>query len=476
MKKLSIIFVLSALIVSGCRENYLAEKSFFQANHVLRSIKPADLEADPIKSLDPAIQAFQKVAEQYPTTQKAADSLFTIAKLRVKQKKYEDAIQALRKVIPNFTGRGELVPNARFFIAQLHEVQGFWQKAEKAYWETAIYHPLHARGLYAPLYIVLHYKQVKDKTGQAEAYQKAVEHYKRMLDQVGPIEASAGLRNSLALTYLAQGNLGEARTEWLAVAEQFPKSAYAPMALLTIAELSWRDKEFEQSFTDYNYFFERYPRHALAGKTAVHVGLLYAGRKEFAKAREWYDKAITQYFQKDLSGVADIKLLIGKSYQDEEFWEQAEKVYSEIETKYPITAAALQVPFMKFMHYDKIGQPEIGNKVLDEAIVHYKKLMATENRRSKMARYAEQFTISAYAQKKDWNQLLAGVDQALQKETVKEKRGRWLFLKALITENNLKDRERALTLYQDFLAQYPGHPLFNSAKNHQEILARPSIS
>jgi len=475
MKKFAVVFALFGLLVSGCREDYLAEKAFYQASQVLKKVTPAEFKANPDQALQPVIRAFEKVAENYPTTPKAAESLFNVAELRVKQKKFEDARQALGKIIPNFSGRGDLASDARFRIAQLYEAEGFWQKAEKAYWEVAIYHPLQSKGLYAPLYVMLHYKKENDKAHQEEAYQKAVEHYKRMLEQVGPIEASAGLRNSLALTQLSQGNSKEAKEQWVSITEQFPKSPYSPLALLTIAELSWKENQFDEAFTNYRYFLERYPRHPLAGKTSVHVGLLYQEKKQFAQAREWYEKAISQYYQKNLTTTAEVKLLEGRSYQEEGKWDAAEKFYQEVETKYPMTPAALQVPFMRFVYYQKLGQNETANKILDEAIAHYKKIVE-DKPRSVLAIYAKQFMLSAYSQKRDWNQLLANVDQEFQNETVKDKKGRWLFLKALITEKNLKNRENALTLYQDFLAQYPGHPLAQAAKSHQEILTKSTIS
>ncbi len=476
MKKLAIVFALCSLLISGCRENYLAEKAFYHAAQVLKKVTPADFKANPDQALQPAIKAFEKVAEDYPTTPKAAESLFNVAELRVKQNKFEDARQALAKILPNFSGKSDLASDARYRMAQLYEAEGFWQKAEKAYWEVAIYHPLQSKGLYAPLYVMLHYKQAQDKVHQDEAYQKAIEHYKRMLDQVGPIEASAGLKNSLALTQLSQGNLKEAREQWVSITEQFPKSPYAPLALLTVAELSWKDKQFDQAFMDYKYFFDRYPRHPLAGKTSVHVGLLYQEKKEFAQSREWYEKAMNQYYQKNKTTTAEIKLLIGRAYQNEKKWDEAEKLYQELDApQYAMTPGALQVPFMRFVHYQELGQNETAKGILDQAIERYKKIIA-EYPKSRLAISAKQFLLSAYSQEKDWDQLLADVDQEFQNETVKSKKGRWLFLKALITEKNLNDRERALTLYQDFLAQYPGHPLAQVAKSHQEILTKTAVS
>ena len=106
--------LLFALLISGCRENYLAEKGYYQANKVLKSVTKADLEADPDKALKPAIEAFEKVAEKYPSTSKAAESLFKVADLYAGQKKFDEARRTLAKIIQNFTGRGDWASNARF--------------------------------------------------------------------------------------------------------------------------------------------------------------------------------------------------------------------------------------------------------------------------------------------------------------------------------------------------------------------------
>src|SRR3989338_8628832 len=96
---------LLAFVVSGCREGYLSEKAFYQANKLLSGVTPAQFEADPDGSLAKPIEAFEQVAEQFPLTKKAVESLFKVSELRTKQKNYPEARRALAKVIQNFTGR-----------------------------------------------------------------------------------------------------------------------------------------------------------------------------------------------------------------------------------------------------------------------------------------------------------------------------------------------------------------------------------
>ncbi|MBI4358215.1 MAG: tetratricopeptide repeat protein [Candidatus Omnitrophica bacterium] len=471
MKKLTFLLLFTFFITGCSSESYRAEKAFYQATKVLKGVTAEQINADPASSLAPAIASFEKVVEQYPTSPKAAESLFKIADLQFTQKRFKEARETLKKVLPNFSRGGDWAPNARFRIAQLYEAEGRWTEAEKAYWEVADYHPVHQRGFYAPLHILLHYKQLKDTSNQNIAYEKALEHYEQALDAAGPIQASASIKNAMALVHLAQNHKEKAREEWLSIAQDFPSSPFAPLAFLTLAELSWKDQNPEQAFSDYERFFRVFDRHPLAGRTAVHAGMLRLFRKEFPEARDWFERALRDYFKTRPSEIADIKLLIGKTYQDEGKWEDAERYYGDLETNYSMTAAALQIPFARFLHYKATGDVERANQTLDQAIAHYKKLVA-EDPHSKIAQYAKRFMFQAYTQKEDWDQVMLSADQELQGETSEDGKGRWLFLKALITENRLKDRERALALYQDFLAQYPGHPLSHMAKSHQEVLAK----
>ena len=476
MKKTAALLI-TALLLTGCRENYLAEKAYYRANNLLKSIEgslnKSESEGESLAALEPAIKAFSDVKEKYPTSPKAAESLFKIAELRIRQKKFEDARAALRQVIPNFSESGEWASNARFQIAQTYEAESNWTEAEKSYWETAEYHPTHSKGLYAPLYVFLHYKikMSKDVAKQAEAYQKAVEHYQHYIEQIGPIEASCGIKNSLALVYAAQGNWEQARAEWFSIVDRFPGNPYAPLSILTVADIVWKQKNFDQALQDYELFFKRYPKHAVAGKTAIHLGILYQDQKQYAKAREWFERAATQYFKRDVTAKADLMLLIGKSYQDEGKWDEAEQTYKELETLYPSTSAALQVSFPRFVHFKSVGELEKADKILDEAIKQYQKIIH-QKPKSKLAGYAKQFMYQAYTQKKDWEELMTNVDQEVLSETAEDQKGRWLFLKGLIAENRLKDRERAIQFYQDLINQYPAHPLAQVAKNHQEILSK----
>lgn len=470
MKKSWILLIL-ALLLTGCRENYLAEKEFYKASQEFKKLKASfsTTQQIPAQAYDSVLKAFEHIWEKYPGTPKAADSLFVIANIKAKQKDHEEARSALQKVAQNFVSSRAC--DARYAIAQSYEAEGRWKDAEKAYWETAEYHPLEIKGLYSPIQVLAYYKKAKNLEARAATYQKALKHYQSVLKQIGPIQASAVVKNYMALAHLTDGKRTLAKEEWLSIAKEFPKNAYAPLSILAAAEAaSTKSKISDETLALYEQFLKEYPKHSLAGKTAIRLGVSYLKRNDFENSRKWLQHALTQYFSKNQAQSADIKLLLAKSYEQEGRWPEAETVYRELAERHPDTIAALQTPFLIATHYESIGEKKKAGQILDEAIRRYETL-AGQRSNTPLGQYAKYFLNSAYAKRGDWDKVLANIDEAMKKEPNVSEQGQWLLLKALISENRLHDKNKARVLYQNFLKHYSDHPLARIAKSHIEALA-----
>ena len=471
MKKIFSVSVLALLFFSGCRENYKAEKEYWKATKVLAAVTKADLKAKGPEILEPAVQAYQQVAEKFPSTPKAADSLFVIANLRLKQKNFDEAIRVLQNIVTNFSRMQDKPAEARYGIAEIYEATGEWEKAEAAFWELAEYHPLNTKGNYAPVHILIHYKKIKDAAGQKRAYDKALEYYNKMIKQLGPIEISAILKNNLALVYLTQGDWKEARKVWLSIPEEFPNNPYAPTAILAAAELSWKKKELTAAISGYSRFLEAYPKHPMVLRAMTQLGSVYDDHKEYAKAREWFEKALA--LQQGRGQLAEIRMLMARSYQNEGKWSEAQKIYDEIETQYQDTATALQIPLLKAAHFQEVGQKDVAQNILEGAIAKYQTVMEASSNVA-TSQYAQRLQNAALAETGDWKGILKNFDRNMSQEKSEVKKGEWLFLKAVVIENRLKDSAQAISLYHDFLTQYPGHPLSKLAKSRIEVLQTTS--
>ncbi|MCM8775336.1 MAG: tetratricopeptide repeat protein [Candidatus Omnitrophica bacterium] len=469
------LFIILAALLSftGCSKEYMAEREFWKAERLMSQIKKADLEAQGTQILDPVATAYQKVFEKYPGTVKAVESLFVITNIRLRQKNTQAARETLQKIIQNFSSWPDRAIEAREGLAKIYEVEGAWDKAETAYWELAKFHPLHPKGLYAPVHMIIHYKKVRDPEGQKRVYSLALDYYEGNLKTTGPIQAAAAIKNYLALAKLANGDWQEARTDWLTIPKEFPESPYAPMALLAAGELSQERRDIGSALDAYNQFLTSYGKHPLVERTTLRIGLLHSELKEFAKAREWFNKLLVHV--KEAEKIAQLKLLIGQSYQNEGNWEEAEKIYHEIETQYPNSGAALQVPLFFYTHMESLGETEKAQEILDSALQKYQEIEKTATDPA-MSQLAQRLEFSAYAEKGDWKEIMSTFDENMAKEQAMDKRGNWLIFKAFIAESKLKDLEQAKSLYQSFLSEYANHPLANYAKTKLEALTKSSPS
>ncbi|MBI4430118.1 MAG: tetratricopeptide repeat protein [Candidatus Omnitrophica bacterium] len=468
----AVYLVLFGAVLAGCQSaDYLAEKAFHRANKVLAHIhhiyERSDTKDPSI--LEPAVDAFQNIVEKYPSSPKSPESLFVISQIRRQQGNMEAARGTLKKVIQNYTGVGSWAEDARYRIGQLHEEEDHWAEAEQAYWEVVDYHPLKPKGLYAPIYILNHYKSKKDTAGEQKAYQKAVDHFQKLIKETGPIELSVGAKYFLGIIHASAAHWQEAREVWIQAANEIKESPYSPLCLLAAAEVSWRNGEKEKASELYDLFYANYSNHGLATRVSVRRAQLYHDMSQYAKEREWLAKALEQYFSGNTDAQADIQFMIGKSYQDEGLWTEADKIYREIELNYPNSGAALQVPLMTAVYQETHGQAEEAKRLIDEAINRYERL-GEDQPESPAAEQARRLVNEAYAMKGDWQEVLANVDEDMEKETVTTRKGSWLFLKALIAENRLGDKQQAQSLFESFLKEYPQHPLVKLARTRLDGL------
>lgn len=457
---LVVIALCLSLGLTGCSKDYMAEREFYKAEQVLKQIK---LVEDP-SALSPAAEAFQRVVDKYPASKKALQSLEIISNIRLKQKDYASAREAMTDIVRNFSSRGNKVADARYRIAQIYELENNWEGANRTYWELAEFSPLHVKGLYAPIKVLSYYKKEGNKRDLEKAYVRTLDHYHSLEKQIGPIDSSAPIKNYLAMAYMINGEDDKALASWKEIYTQFPKHPYAPLAMLASAELLWNRQGPDSAISTYRKYFSDYSEHQLAGKTAMTIGLLYSQRQEYQNARDWFQKALDEYFQTKSTERAEIKLLLGKTYQDEVMWEEANAIYQEIEKEYDDSVAAMQIPLLRANYHRTQGDIEKSDALITEALVDYENFMA-ENEGTKKADYAERFKAEALAELGAWDKVIEQIEKRMASETVPARKGRWLFLKALLIQNRLEDPVQAAKVYKEFIEAYPDHPLVARAKS-----------
>ena len=478
-KKTISSLLISVFVLTGCAGEYSAEKDFYKASKIFEhaaknaKISPQEKLASVYA---PAIHAFENLVEKYPASPKALESLFRITWMQIRLGNYREARAALQKIVSNFSQSGTSGSDARFEIGRLYELEGQWKKAEALYWETAENYPFHKKGLYAPIYILLHYenqKGDKQESAKEETFLKAKDYYESRLKKMGPIQMSAEVQNYLALLYLAHGDWQKARQVWLAASRDYPTSPASPLFLVEAADLTSQKNEAHEAIGLYRRFLKQYRNHSLAEKVTLQIGIIHLLQtKNYTQARQWLQRALDRYAGADPPArQAGIKLLIGKTYQNQKQWEPAVKIYREIEQAYPTTSAALEVPLLVWLHYDSEGETEKAQAAFKQALAHYNQL-AKASPQTKLAQRAKRYRNFLYGKKGDWKQVLANMDEDIASEKRAELKANWLFEKAVITEKQLQDKTKAIDFYQDFLTRFPNHRLAGVAKTRLAVLSK----
>lgn len=455
-----VLAVCISVLFSGCNKEYMAEREFYKAEQLLKQVKLTE----GAEALSPAAEGFQRVVDKYPSSKKALQSLELISNIRLKQKNYAAAREAMADIVRNFSTDTNRVADARFRIAQIYELEKNWDGANRTYWELAEFSPLNIKGLYAPIRVLTYYKNQGDVRELDKAYVRTLDHYIKLEKQIGPIDSVAPVKNYLAMAYMIKGDDDKALETWRQIYEQFPEHPYAPLAILASAELVWNRSGAEPAEALYRKFFEKYSKHPLAGKTAMTIGLLYSQQNNYEKARQWYQKALDEYFQDKSTERAEIKLLLGKTYQDEVMWAEADAIYQEIERDYDDSVAAMQIPLLRAHYHKTQGDLEKSEALISQALADYDNFV-TLHEGDARADYAERFKAQALAELGAWDEVIKQIETRMDAEKTPERKGRWLFLKALLTQNRLEDPVQAAALYKEFLASYPDHPLAARAKS-----------
>src|SRR5216117_4469674 len=142
-------------------------------------------------------------------------------------------------------------------------------------------------------------------------YAKALVSFRRLTYELGPSQPEmAEVRYHMAECYFQTGDRVQAAHEFRQVADQYPNSAYAPLALLRAGDANlrlWRDPELDPSYGEtalaiYQELAGRYPDSEAAARAQLHVRQLkewFAAKSYkngmFYFKRRAYDSAILYF-------------------------------------------------------------------------------------------------------------------------------------------------------------------------------------
>ena len=220
--------------------------------------------------------------------------------------------------------------------------------------------------------------------------------------------------------------------------------------------------ELKRAIDATNSFIARYPKNILAMESKFLIAKLYLAKKEFNQGREQLQQIMSEY--KSIPPVCSEALfLIGSSYQLQNNWAQALEQYRKVYRDYPLTERGFEAPMYIAMYYKAKFMPDKMIDTCNEAIAHFRGLMA-KYPDPKVAFRAYNYIGSCYVAMKKWPEAVQNLQGMATYFKDKLDTGNLYINIALIYANELKDAEQAKQVLQKFISDNPKSKFIQSAE------------
>ncbi len=325
----------------------------------------------------------------------------------------------------------------------------------------------------APLYIAEYYKKNKMVEESANAYKEALAHYRSLVADLGEIKMTALVQNYVAMVYASQSLWDEAVSEWENIVLEYPKSSIVPYTSLILGETYFTQlKERTKAVEKYVFIIESYPNSEYSLRAISRLIKLYFVTGDYDKVRE-YSEMLVDASKGNREVEAQAMAIIARSYEKQGDWEKAESMYQSVMEDYSDTVVALRIPLFMALHYKSDDEASVDvEKIYSDALDTYSEVMDANDATSSMKQVASELSTLVSAKQENWHDVANNLDAAWKNESFPvSRRSRALYVMAYVYAEKLKDKEKSLVLYADFLEMYPDHPLVGSVNKQVEKLS-----
>lgn len=222
----------------------------------------------------------------------------------------------------------------------------------------------------------------------------------------------------------------------------------------------------EQTFDDvikgYQKIITRYPDSGLTQGIRMLVAHVYYLKKDYETSRTKFNEVVDLYpDNKELQ--AEALGAVGRTYEAQDNWPGARKVYDRIMAEYTLTRTGLGIPIYIANHYKEANDYQKTMDAYERAITHYNTLTA-QNPDSAVEYNALRYLSNCYLEQKRWKDAV----EALGRIATKYGRPEYMNIRTLdtilktvntVSVYQLKDYELPLSIYQGIINENPDHPL-----------------
>lgn len=255
--------LLTVYLLSGCSQDYLAERLAYQANKLYTQIAQSSTKPDSSRFKE-AVAAQKRILRQYPNWSGCAQAQMAIGHLYFLEGKYPQARIELAKVSQNYPHLPDLCLQAKFYYGLSYEYQGDWAQALKIYQHLEEVYPYSYVALQIPIHIAQYYEAHQQITEAGKYYEQAIDKYKGIIRQRMHPQLVVAAEDLLTSVYENQKKPYQLIEILEGVIKREPGSLKAANALYKLAGLYETLHQPQRALNEYSRFVQQYPEHEFA--------------------------------------------------------------------------------------------------------------------------------------------------------------------------------------------------------------------
>ncbi|MEW5895762.1 MAG: tetratricopeptide repeat protein [Candidatus Omnitrophota bacterium] len=223
------------------------------------------------------------------------------------------------------------------------------------------------------------------------------------------------------------------------------------------------DAQFEKVIADYRAMIKKFPDSKYVPQVYSQIGMLYVMQKKYDDARKAYGEVVTG-FSEDPVTVSKALMDIGNTYLFQERVKEAVDIYHRLWTDYGKTEVGFMMPLYIAGVYRSLNKDAMVQQYLERALVFYQGIARDEASGHAMQLNAYQSLATVYMAQQKWEKAIESLKSCLylfaDSPTISPRR------LAMITRilntifiMQMKDFDRGIGFYEQFIADHPNHNL-----------------
>lgn len=222
------------------------------------------------------------------------------------------------------------------------------------------------------------------------------------------------------------------------------------------------EQTFDNVINGYQKIIKRYPDSKLTQGIRMLLAHVYYLKKDYKTSRAKFTEVIELYpDNKELQ--AEAMGAVGRTYEAQDNWPGARKVYDRIMAEYTLTRTGLGIPIYIANHYKETNDYQKTMDAYERAITHYNTLTA-QNSNSPVEYATLRYLSNCYLEQKRWTEAV----DVLGKLVAKYGRPEYMNIRTLdtilktintVSVYQLKNYDLPLSIYQGIVKENPDHPL-----------------